>query len=128
MAILSKGRKSDSFESNNSLKISFTNIQGICSNFAECESCLNQTLLTFLLYVRQIWMTQLILAIFCVRAYLPLIRKDSVTQIHDIAAYVKEGFPFAQDLTLENSADSYFYFTHCLTSFSSVDYLISLDA
>ena len=38
------------------------------------------------------------------RGYLPLIRKDSGTHTH---GYVKEGIPFARDLSLENSADSY---------------------
>ena len=38
MAILSKGCKPDNFESHNSLKPSFTNIRGLCSNFVDCES------------------------------------------------------------------------------------------
>ena len=42
--------------------------------------------------------------------YLPLIRKDSSTHMHDLAVYVKEGLPFAQDLSPENSADSYLCF------------------
>ena len=54
-------------------------------------------------------MTQLILAI-SVRGYLPLIRKDSSTHMHGLAVYVKEGLPFARDLSLENSADSYLCF------------------
>ena len=40
MAILSKGLKPDYFESHNSLKLSFTNIWGLCLNFADCESFL----------------------------------------------------------------------------------------
>ena len=44
------------------------------------------------------------------RGYLPLIRKDSSTHMHGLAVYVKEGLPFAQDLSLENSADSYLCF------------------
>ena len=43
------------------------------------------------------------------RGYLPLIRKDSSTYMHGLAVYVKEGFPFARDLSLENSADSYLF-------------------
>ena len=39
MAILSKGCKPDNFESHNSLKFSFTNIQHICLNFVDCEFC-----------------------------------------------------------------------------------------
>ena len=40
MAILSKECKPDNFEPHNSLKLSFTNIRGLRSNFAECESFL----------------------------------------------------------------------------------------
>ena len=38
MTILSKGCKPDNFETHNSLKLSFTNIQGLHPNFVECES------------------------------------------------------------------------------------------
>ena len=48
--------------------------------------------------------------IFSVRGYLPLIRKDSTTHMHDLAVYVKEVLPFALDLSLENSADFYLCF------------------
>ena len=47
---------------------------------------------------------------FSVRGYLPLIRKDSSTHMHSLTVYVKEGLPFAQELSLENSADSYLSF------------------
>ena len=40
MITLSKGCKPDNFESHNSLKLTFTNIQGLHSNFDECESFL----------------------------------------------------------------------------------------
>ena len=30
--------------------------------------------------------------------------------MHGLAGYVKEGLPFAWDLSLENSTDSYLYF------------------
>ena len=40
MAIFSKGCKPNNFESDNSLKLSFTNIRGLRSNFFECESFL----------------------------------------------------------------------------------------
>ena len=40
MAILSKACKQDNFESDNSLKLSFRNIQGLHSNFVDCESFL----------------------------------------------------------------------------------------
>ena len=44
------------------------------------------------------------------RGYLPLIQKDSSTHMHGLAVYVKEGLPFAWDLSLENSADFYICF------------------
>ena len=58
---ISEACKADNFELHNSLKLSFMNIQGLRSNFVNVS--LNQTLLTFLLCVRQTWTTQLILAI-----------------------------------------------------------------
>ena len=39
--------------------------------------------------------------------YLLLIRKDSSTHMHDLAVYVDERLPFARDVSLENSTDSY---------------------
>ena len=44
------------------------------------------------------------------RGYPPLIRKDSGTHMHGLAVYVKEGLPFARDLSLKKSADSYLCF------------------
>ena len=61
MAILSKACKPDNFESYNSLKFSSANILDLCSNFLDCESLL-ESILTFLLCVRQTLTTQLILA------------------------------------------------------------------
>ena len=46
---------------------------------------------------------------FSVMGYLPLIRKDSIILLL-YYFYVKEGFPFARHLSLENSADSYLCF------------------
>ena len=86
------------------------------------------TLLTFLLYVRQIRVqcetqckalckTQLILAI---SLYHPLTQKGSFTYIYGLAIYVTEWLPFACDVSLENSADSYFF----LTGFTSLSVLL----
>ena len=44
--------------------------------------------------------------------------------MHGLAVYVKEGLPFAQDLSLENSADSYFCFQ--LALLHSVSYFFFL--
>ena len=102
MAILSKACKPDNFESHNSLKLSFTNID--CESFLEsnspdihalCETNLDDSIDS---------------GNFSVRGYLPLIWKDSSTHMHGLTVYLKEELPFAQDLTLENSADSYLCF------------------
>ena len=61
---------------------------------------------------------------FSVRVYLPLIRKDSSTHMHGLAVYVKEGLPFAWDLSLEKSADSYLCFQ--LALLHSVSYFFFL--
>ena len=56
--------------------------------------------------------------------YLPLIQKDSSTHMHGLAVYVKEGLPFARDLSLENSAASYLCFR--LALLHSVSYFFFL--
>ena len=63
MAILSEGCKPENFELHNSLKLSFTNILGLRSNFVDCECWLwIFPWIKFSWHVRQTWMTQLILA------------------------------------------------------------------
>ena len=61
---------------------------------------------------------------FLLRGYLPLIRRDSTTHMHGLAVYMKEGLPFARDLSPENSADSYLYFR--LALLHSVSYFLFL--
>ena len=43
---------------------------------------------------------------FCLRGYLSIIQIDSVTHMHYLAIYVKEGLRFVWNLSLENFADS----------------------
>ena len=106
---ISKAYKLDKFESHNSLKLSFTNIWGLCSNFVACESFFESNSPD----IHALCETNLDDSIdsgnFFVRGYLPLIWKDSSTHMHGLAVYVK-GLPFAWDLSLENSADSYLCF------------------
>ena len=47
---------------------------------------------------------------FSVRVYLPLIWKDSVSHMHGIIVYVKEGLSFTWDVSLEKFADSFLCF------------------
>ena len=109
MAILSKTCTPDNFELNNSLKLSFTNIQGLCSNFVDCESFLESNSPDILALCETNLDDSIDSGNFFVRGYLPLTRKDSNTHMHGLA-YMKEGLPFARDLFLENSADSYLCF------------------
>ena len=70
------------------------------SNFVDCESFLKSNSLDIFALCE----TNLedSIHIFSVRGHLSLIRKDSVTYacMHGLAVYVKEGLPFAQDLSL----------------------------
>ena len=80
---------------------------------------LNQTLLTFLLYVRQTWITQLILAISLWEVIFLYSKRFLI-----LICMVKDGLPFARDLSLENSADSYLCFR--LALLHSVSYFFFL--
>ena len=106
MAILSKGCKPDNFESHISLKRNFTNIRGLRLNFVECGSFLESNSPDILALHETNLNDKIDSGNFSVRGYLPLIRKDSITHMHDLAVYVKEELPFARDLSLEHSADS----------------------
>ena len=110
MAILSKASKPDNFESHNSLKLCSTNICGLSSNFVDCESSLESNSPVILALCETNLDGSIDSGNFSVRGYLPLIQKDSRTHMHDLTVYVKEGLPFAQDLSLENLADSYLCF------------------
>ena len=109
MVILSKAYKPDNFASRNSIKLSFMNIQGLCSDFVHFEFFLESNC-----PILALWKTSLDDSIdsgnFFVRGYLPLIQKDSSTHIHGLTVYVEEGLLFARNLSLENSADSYLCF------------------
>ena len=104
--------------------LSFTNIQGLRSNFVDCEYFLESNSLDILALCEINLDDSIDFGNFSVRDYLPLIRKDSSTTMHGVAGYVKEGLPFAQDLSLENSADSYLCFQ--LASLRSVLYFFFL--
>ena len=124
MAILSKRCKPDNFEPHNSLKLSFTNIGGLRSNFVQCQSFLESNSPDILTLCETNLDDSVDSDNFSVRGYLTLIRKDSITHMHGLAVCVKEGLPFARDLSLENSADSYLCFR--LALLHSVSYVFFL--
>ena len=89
MAILSKACKPDNFESHNSLKLSFMNVQDLRSNFVDCESFLESNSPDNLALCETNLDDSIDSGNFSVRGYLPLIRKDSSTNMHGLAVYVK---------------------------------------
>ena len=86
------------------------NILGICLNFVDCESFLESTSPNVLVLLETNLDGSIGSGSFSVRGYLLLIWVDSSAHMYDLAVYVKEGLPFAQVLSLENSADSYLRF------------------
>ena len=124
MARLSKACKPDNFESHNSLKLSFSSIRGLPSNFVDCESFFESNSPDILALCQTNLDVSIDSGNFSVRGYLLLIRKDSSTHMHGLAVHVIEGLPFARDLYLENSADSYLCFR--LALLHSVSYLFFL--
>ena len=99
---INKRVKPDNFESHTSLKLGLTNIWGLCLDFVECESFLESNSPDILALCETNLDDSIDSGNFSVRGYLPLIRKDSSTHMHGLAVYVKEGLPFAQDLSLQN--------------------------
>ena len=110
MTTLSKTCKQDNFELHDSLKLSFTNIWGLCSNFVDCESFFETNSPNILALCVTNLNDSIDSGNFSVRGYLPVIRKDSSTHINGLAVHAKEGLPCKRDFSLENSVDSYLCF------------------
>ena len=121
---ISKACKPDNFESHNSLKLSFMNICGLHPNFVDCKSFLESNSADIVAVCETNLDDWIVSGNFSVRGYLSLIWKDSSTHMNSLAVYVKEGLPFEWDLSLENSADSYFCFQ--LALLHSVSYFFFL--
>ena len=109
------------------------NIWCLRSNFVYCKSFLESNSPDILVLCETNLEDSVDSSNFTVRVYLLLIQKDSFTCMHGLPVYVKEGLPFAQDISLENSGDSYLYFRLALLHsvsycFSSIDHLLHLCA
>ena len=92
MTILSKACKPDNFESHNSLKLSFTNIRGLRSNFVDCESFLESNSPDILALCETNLDDSTDSGNFSMRVYLPLIRKDSSTHMQGLKFMLKKDF------------------------------------
>ena len=117
MAMLLKACKSNNFESHNSRKLSFMNIRGLCSNFVDWESFLASNSPHSLPLCETNLDDSIDSGNFSVRSYLLFNLKGFY---YSYTVYVKEGLPFAQDLSVENSGDSYLFFR--LAFLDSVSY------
>ena len=85
------------------------NIPGLSSSFAAYESILELNSPDILTLCETNLDDSIDSGNFSLTGHLLLIRKYSVTHIHGLAFYVKEGQKVARDLSLENSADSYVF-------------------
>ena len=99
----------NNFKLHNSLELSLKNISGLCLNFVDCKSFLESNSPDILALCETNLDDTNDSGKFSVRDY-PLIRKYSSTNMHGLALDVKEGLPFAWDLSLENFADYHLCF------------------
>ena len=118
------GHIPDNFELHISLKHCFRNMQVLHSNFIDCESFLESNSPNILALWNTIIGDSIDSGNFFARGYLALIWNYSSSHVHSLAVCVKEGPPFAPDLSLENSADSYLCFW--LALLHSVSYFFFL--
>ena len=96
----------------NSLKLSFTNIWGLCSDFVDCESFLESNSPNILALCKKNLNDWIDSGNFSVRDYLPLIQNNSTTHMHGLAVIRRK------DLLLGTYYLTYvfdwLYFTCCL--------------
>ena len=100
----------------------FKNIRGL--RFVECESFLESNSSDILALCETNLDDSIDSGNFSVTVYLRIIRKNSINHMHGFAVYMKEGFPFARDVSLENSTDYYLCFR--LALLHSIFYLFFL--
>ena len=117
MTILSKRCKQDNFEPHNSLKLSFTNIRGLCSKFVR------QTIWGKLGWFYWFWQF-LCQGLFSFNPKQFCYSYAWSCSLCERRTSFCTGFPFAQDLSLENSVDSYLCFW--LALLHSVSYFFFL--
>ena len=133
MTILSKACKPDNFESDNSLKLSFTNIWGLRPNFVDSESFLESNS-PDILDLYEIKMDDSIdSGNFSVTGYLPLIWKDSSNHMHGLQFMSRKDFLLhttylKKTMQILTYVFNWLCFTQCRTSFSSIDHLLQLCA
>ena len=127
MVILSKACKPDNFESHNFLKLSFTNIWGLCLNFVDCESFLESNPSDILALCGPNLDGSIDSGNLFVRGYHPLIQKDSSTHIHDGCSLYERKTSFCTRLISRKLCRFLFMLSTGFTSLN-VDHLLRLCA
>ena len=127
MAVLSKDPKPNRIESRNPLKLNW----GLCSNFDECKSFLESNSPDILALCETNMDESIDSGSFSVIDYLLLIRKDSVTFMHGLPIYLKEGLLLHETYLWKTYRVliyifDRFYFIQSLTSFSFADEPLNL--
>ena len=110
MVILSKGCKPDNIESNNSLELSSTNIQGLHSNCVECESFLESNFPDILALCETNLDDSIDSGKFLCEGLSSFNPKGFCHSYAWSCNLCEARTSFARDLPLENSADSYLCF------------------
>ena len=128
IVISSKGCIPDNFEPHDSVKLSFTNIWGLCSKFAECESFLKSNSHDIFTLCDTNLDDSIDSGNFSVRGYLPLIQKFYYSYAWSCSLSEK-GLPFPWDLPLTKLCGfllvfDWLYFTQYLTPFSFINHLL----
>ena len=119
MAMLSKACKLDNFESHNSLKLSFMNIQGLWSNFVDCESFPESNSPDILALCETNLEDSTDSDDLPVRGYLPLIQKDSTIHVQISQFISRKNFLLhRKTLQILTYVLDWRYLTRCPTSFS----------
>ena len=103
MVILSKVPQPHTFESRSFLKLNFTNIWSLRSNFIGNESYLKPTSSDILALYDTNIEESIYSSNFSVRSFLHLIWKNSVSHVHRIAVYVKRGISFERGTYLKKT-------------------------
>ena len=102
----------------NSLKLSFTIIQGLCLNFVECETFLQSNCPDILALCETSLDETTDSCNFSLRGSFPLIQKDSITHMHGLAVFLKEKTSFCTGLISKKLCGCLLLFSTGFTSLS----------
>ena len=109
MTVLSK-RKIGTQNPSKPLRIAFTNIRGLRSNFSDLQTHLFQSSPDILAISETCLTADIADDNFSVSGYLPIKRKDSLNGKHGLAVYLKSSLPISRQEDLEHPDSPFMYF------------------